>query len=92
MGQVILYRGLPRWLSGKESAWDEGNAGSIPGSERSPGKGNGDPVQYSCLENPRDRRACLAIVHEVTKGLDITEDTHHIIYKEHYHYNCTYRN
>ena len=49
--------GLPQWLSGKESACnagDTGDAGSIPGSGRYPGGGNGNPFQYSCLENPMD--------------------------------------
>ena len=52
--------GLPRWLSDKESATsagDTGNAGSIPGLGRSPGGGNGNPLQYSCLGNPMDRGA-----------------------------------
>ena len=47
--------GLPQWLSGKESACIAGvagDAGSIHGLERSPGEGNGNPFQYSCLENP----------------------------------------
>ena len=47
--------GLPGWLSGKESAWNAGDVGSIPGLRRSPGEGNCNPLQYSCLENPRDR-------------------------------------
>ena len=38
----------------KASAWNEGDAGFIPGSGRSPGEGNGNPLQYSCLENPMD--------------------------------------
>ena len=46
--------------------------GSIPGSGRSCGEGNGNPLQYSCLGNPMDRGACQAIVHGVTKGSDIT--------------------
>ena len=49
---------LPQWLSGKEparSAGDEGDPGLIPGSGRSPRGGNGNPLQYSCLENPKDR-------------------------------------
>ena len=46
--------GLPCWLSGKEFAGNAGNAGSISGSGRSPEEGNGNPVQYSCLENPMD--------------------------------------
>ena len=47
--------GLPWWVSGKESAYNTGVSGSIPGSGRSPGAGNGDPLQYSCLGNPMDR-------------------------------------
>ena len=42
---------------GKESACGAGDLGSIPGLGRSPGEGNGDPLQYSCLENPMDRGA-----------------------------------
>ena len=49
-------------------AEDLGDAGSIPGSGRSPGGGNGNPLQYSCLENPMDREAWRATVHEVTKS------------------------
>ena len=45
-----------------------GNAGSIPGSGRSPGGGNGNPLQYSRLENPTDRRSCWATVHGVTES------------------------
>ena len=45
-----------------------GDAGSIPGSGRSPGEGNGDPLQYSCLENSMDRGAWWATVHGVTKS------------------------
>ena len=50
------------------NAGDAGDAGSIPGSRRSPGEGNDNPLQYSCLENPRDRGTQWAIVHGVTKG------------------------
>ena len=42
---------------GKESACNAGDPGSIPGSESSPGERNGSPLQYSCLENPKDREA-----------------------------------
>ena len=48
---------LPQWLSSKESTCNAGDTGSIPGSERSPGEENGNPLQYSCLGNPRDRGA-----------------------------------
>ena len=47
---------------------DARDTGSIPGSGRSPGKGHGNPLQYSCLENPMDRGAWWATVHRVAKG------------------------
>ena len=53
----IYLNGLPKWLSGKESAYNVGDTGSIPGSGRSPGGRNGNPLYYSCLEDPMDRRA-----------------------------------
>ena len=46
--------GLPGGSDGKESACNEGDLGSVPGWERSPGEGNGNPLQYSCLENSKD--------------------------------------
>jgi len=49
--------GVPQWLSSKESACKAGDAGSIPGSGRSPGGGRGNPLQHSCLENSMDRGA-----------------------------------
>ena len=62
-GYLLLDSGLPWWPSGKESACSAGDKGSIPGSGRSPGKGNGNSLQYSCLENPMDRGAWWATVH-----------------------------
>ena len=53
----------------EESACSAGDLVLIPGSGRSPGVRNGNPLQYSCLENPRHRGAWQAIVHEVTKSL-----------------------
>ena len=53
------------WLSGKDSARRAGDPGLIPGWGRSPGEGKGHPLQYSCLENPRDRGAWQATVHGV---------------------------
>ena len=50
------------------NAGDAGDVGSIPGLGRSPGGGNGNPLQYSCLENSMDRGALQATVHEVTKN------------------------
>ena len=54
----------------KESARNVGDTGLIPESGRSPGEGNGNPLQYSCLENPMDRGAWRATVHGVTKEPD----------------------
>ena len=58
---------------GKESACNAGDPGSVPESGRSLGEGNGYPLQYSCLENSMDRGAWQAIVHGVTKELDMVE-------------------
>ena len=58
--------GFPHSSVIKESACNAGDPGSIPGSGRSPGEGNGNPLQYSCLENPMDRGAWQATVHGVT--------------------------
>ena len=52
----------------KESAFDAGDLGSIAGSGRSPGEGNGNPLQYYCLENPMDRGGWEATAHRVTKS------------------------
>ena len=54
------------------SAGDAGGLGLIPGSGRSPGVGNGNPLQYSCLGNHMDRGAWQATVHGVAKELDMT--------------------
>ena len=61
-------RGFPDGSDGKESACNAGDLGSIPGLGRSPGGGHGNPLHYSCLENPMDRGAWWAIVHGVTKS------------------------
>ena len=53
---------------GKESSCKAGNLSSIPGLGRSPGGGNGNPLQYSCLENPKDRRAWQATDYGVAKS------------------------
>ena len=59
---------FPGSSDGKESACNVGDSGLIPGWGRSPGGGNGNPLQYSCLENPIDRGAWWATVHEVAKS------------------------
>ena len=53
----IIFRDFPGGSEGKASACNAGDQGSIPGSGRSPGEGNGNPLWYSCLENPMDGRA-----------------------------------
>ena len=60
--------GFPGTSVGKESACSAGDAGLIPGSTRSPGEGNGNPLQYSCLENPMDGGAWRVTVHGVAKS------------------------
>ena len=61
-------RGFPGGSEVKASAYNTGDLGSIPGPGRSPGEGNGNPLQYSWLENPMDREAWWATVHGVTKS------------------------
>ena len=76
MSRPGMNRGFPDGLVGKESAYNAGDTGdssSISGSGRSPGGGNGNPLQYSCLGNPMDREAWWAAVHRVTKESDMTE-------------------
>ena len=67
----VRLSGFPGGASGKEPACqcrDVRNAGSIPGSGRSPGGGHSNPLQYSCLENPMDRGAWWTTVHRVTQS------------------------
>ena len=59
---------FPGGSDGKASAYNAGDPGSIPGLGRSPGEGNGNPLQYSCLENPMDGGAWLATIHGVAKS------------------------
>ena len=67
---VSIYNllGFPGGSEVKASAWNAGDPGSIPGSGRSPGEGNGNPLQYSCLENPMEGGAWWAVVHGVSKS------------------------
>ena len=64
MGSLIVFRGSDC----KESACDTGDPSSIPGLGRSPGEGNGNPLQYSCLENSMERGTWQATVQGVAKG------------------------
>ena len=71
LGYVIYILGFPGGEVVKNmpaNAGGTGNGGSVPGSGRYPGEGNGNPLQYSCLENPMDRGAWWATVHGVSKS------------------------
>ena len=65
---LSILLGLPCSSNGKEPACDAGDQGSVPGLGSSSGEGNGNPLQYSCLENPIDREAWRATVHGVAKS------------------------
>ena len=73
--RVDFYRssGCPGGSVVKNLIAIAGDLGSMPGLGRSPGEGNVNPFQYSCLGNPMDRGAWWATVHEVAKELDITK-------------------
>ena len=64
----ILSTYWPGGSDGKASVYNEGDLASIPGLGRSPGEGNGNPLHYSCLENPRDGGAWCAAVYGVTQS------------------------
>ena len=76
--QAFVSVGFPGGSDGNKSACNAGDPGSIPGLGRSPGEGNGNPLQYSCLENSMGRGAWQAAVHvgrqesDRTKGLTHT--------------------
>ena len=63
-----IYAPFPGGSDGRGSAYNAGDLVAIPGSGRSPGGGNGNPLQYSCLENSTDRGAWRTTVHGVTKS------------------------
>ena len=71
LNPFLLYNdffGFPGGSEDKASACNAGDPGLIPGLGRSPGEGNGNPLQYSCLENPMDRGARRSTVHGVAKS------------------------
>ena len=66
--RIPVEKGFPGTSDSKESAYNVGDPGSVPGYRRSLGEGNGNLLQYSCLENPMDRGAWQARIHGVTKS------------------------
>ena len=73
---ALVVKNLPA------NAGHERDVGSIPGSGRSSGRGHGNPLQYSCLENPMGRGAWQATVHVVTEESDTTEHTRSLLFKK----------
>ena len=70
---LITNLGFPGGSDGKEPACDAGDLGSIPGLGKSPGGGHGNPLQYSCLENPHGQRSLVGYIAWGRKELDPTE-------------------
>ena len=70
----IISLGFPGGSDEEESACSAGDLGSITGLGRSPGEGNGHPIQYLCLENSMDRGAWWAVVHGVAKSWTVLSD------------------
>ena len=81
---LISTSDFPGGSDGKTSAYNAGDPGSVPGLGRSPGERNGNPLQYSCLENPMDGGAWWATVHRGHKELDMTE-------RLHFHFHVKFR-
>ena len=76
MMKAIEYFGFPGVSDGKECACNAGDLGLISGPRRSPGEGNGNPLQFSCLDDPMDRGAWRATIHGVTRvGYDLASKT-----------------
>ena len=68
---LLCYCGLPLWLKVKKTYLNTGDLGSISEPRKLPGEENGYPLQYSCLEDSMDRKACQATVHRVAEDLDM---------------------
>ena len=75
-GVAPVLWGFPGGSDGRESACDAGYLGSIPGLGKSPGVGHGNPLQYSCLENPYGQRSLMGSAPWGDKDSDTTEHTH----------------
>ena len=72
IGMDVYTLDFPGSSPGKESTWNAGDLGSVPGLGRSPGGEHGNPLWYLCLGNPMDRGVWWATVHGVTEDLDKT--------------------
>ena len=70
---LTFVLGFPGGSDGKEFSYSAGDPGSIPGSGRYPGEGHGNPLQYSCLENPMDKRNLVSFSPWGCKESDMTE-------------------
>ena len=82
---LFAFGVFPGGLDGKASACNAGDPGSVPGSGRSPGEGNGNPLQHSCLENPWGQRSLVGYSSLGHEESDTTERVHfHVIYKHIY--------
>ena len=77
----VFYEHYPWWLRWEKSAHNVGDLSSIPGLERSPGEGNGNRLQDSCLENPMDRGAWQTTLHRVAKSQTQMSDFTFTIYE-----------
>ena len=85
LGTPLNKDSFPGGSEGKASACNAGDLGSIPGLRRYPGEGNGNPLQYSCLQNPMDGEAWCRLQSVGHKELDTTEQLHfhfHFLSKE----------
>ena len=78
----FLQWGFSGGLGGKESTCNAGDPGSVPGLGRSPGEGNGYPLQYSCLENSTDRRTWKATVHGLRKSWTLCWSNRHFLFHD----------
>ena len=78
----MSFKGFPGGSAGKQFAYNAGDRGSIPGSGRSPGVGNGHPLHYSCLENPMDGGTWWATVQGGHKESDRTDFTHSLRFSD----------
>ena len=92
----IYTQGFPGSSAGKESACNAGDPSSIPGSERSPGEGHRNPLQYSCLENSHGRRSLVSYSpwgyekSDTSERLSTTQDSIHTHTHTHTHSVCVY--